>query len=139
MFASELITKRDMSRDQTWILESPLIYENETYRITVLPGFDFDFASIPWFFRRVLPKNGAKYDRASCLHDALYASKIFDKQYCDLIFYNAMLEDGVNALVASLMYEAVDTFGDSAYNESDDLIRYRNLVKVEVLNVRDCI
>jgi len=133
-FTTDLITKRVMTEDYAWILQEPLVYENSKYRITVYDGFDFDFASIPWFFRRVIPKNGMKYDRASCLHDALYASKILSKKECDRLFLEAMLLDGVNHVVASLMYDAVRIGGNSAYDEDEDLAKYRNLISVEVLN-----
>jgi len=134
MFKSGLVTKRIIEEDYCWILQEPLVYENSKYRITVYDGFDFDFASIPWFFRRVIPKNGMKYDRASCLHDALYASKILSKKECDRLFLEAMLFDGVNVMLASLMYDAVSIAGHSAYEDQEDLLKYRNLIKVEALN-----
>lgn len=133
-FKTELVTKRDMSKDFCWILDENLVYENEAYVITVCAGFDFDFASIPWFFRRVLPKNGRNYDRASCLHDALYASRVFTKDLCDAIFYEAMIADNVNDVLASIMFSAVSIAGNSAYYESEHISKYRNLVKVEVKN-----
>ena len=133
-FKTDLITKRIMGQDYIWILECPLIYENEKYRITVFDGFDFDFASIPTLLRGIIPKNGAKYDRASCLHDAMYASQIFRKEECDLIFLEAMLSDGTNSFLAKLMYEAVTIGGEKAYNDCYDIAKYRDLIKVEVLN-----
>lgn len=133
-FKSDLVTKRDMTKDFCWILTEPLVYENDTSIITVMGGFDFDYASIPYFFRGILPKNGMKYDRASCLHDALYSSKILLKDDCDAIFFKAMLDDGVNKIVANLMYDAVDVFGGSAYEDAEDLQKYRNLIKVELKN-----
>jgi len=134
MFTTDLVTKRVMTEDYAWILQEPLVYENSKYRITVYDGFDFDFASIPWFFRRVIPKNGMKYDRASCLHDALYASKILSKKECDRLFLEAMLFDGVNVMLASLMYDAVSIAGGSAYEDQEDLMKYRNLIKVDDIN-----
>jgi len=133
-FRSDLVTKRVMDEDYCWILQEQLVYENSKYRITVFAGFDFDFASIPWFFRRVIPKNGMKYDRASCLHDALYASKILDKKECDSLFLEAMLSDDVNDLLASIMYDAVSIAGGSAYRDEEDLAKYRDLISVEVLH-----
>jgi len=134
MFTTDLVTKRVMTEDYAWILQEPLVYSNSKYRITVYDGFDFDFASIPWFFRRVIPKNGMKYDRASCLHDALYASKILSKKECDRLFLEAMLFDGVNVMLASLMYDAVSIAGGSAYEDQEDLMKYRNLIKVDDIN-----
>ncbi|MCI4437556.1 MAG: DUF1353 domain-containing protein [Ignisphaera sp.] len=133
-FISNLVTERVMTEDYCWILQEPLIYENNKYRITVYDGFDFDFASIPYLFRGIIPKNGMKYDRASCLHDALYSSKILSKKECDNLFLEAMLIDGVNSVLASLMYEAVNIAGSSAYEDQEDLSKYRNLIKVEFIN-----
>ena len=40
-FKTALITERDMSKDYCWILKEDLVYENDTYIITVKAGFDF--------------------------------------------------------------------------------------------------
>ena len=133
-FKSDLITKRDITKDFCWILTEPLVYENDKYIITVMDGFDFDFASIPSFFRGILPKNGMKYDRASCLHDAMYASQIFRKEECDSIFMEAMLRDGVNKAVAKSMYQAVSLGGRSSYEDCEEIAKYINLINVEVKN-----
>lgn len=69
-FTTDLITKRDMTQNFSRILVEPLVYENQDYIITVYPNFDYDGASIPWLFRRVLPREGMSYDRAACCnHD----------------------------------------------------------------------
>lgn len=132
MFKTALTTTRDMKQNFCWILDEDLVYENDQYIITVCKGFDFDFASIPRLFRGILPKDGMKYDRASCLHDALYASKVFNKETCDLLFKEAMKSDGVSDFWINTMYLAVKYGGRKAYNESEDLQKYRNLIKVEV-------
>lgn len=132
MFKTDLITKRDITKDFCWILAAPLVYENNKHIITVMPEFDFDFASIPWFFRRVLPKNGVSYDRASCLHDALYAAQALPKTMCDDIFLEAMLLEGTNETLAEIMYGAVKVGGRDAYEDTEDLEKYQNLIKVVV-------
>ena len=129
-FKTDLITKRDMSKDFCWILQEPLVYENDKYIITVKAGFNFDFASIPWVFRRVLPKNGKSYDRAACVHDALYASQALPKAECDKIFLSAMLMDGTNETIADAMYMAVKVGGASAYEDTEELEKYKALVEV---------
>ena len=131
-FKTELITKRDMSKDFCWILQEPLVYENEHYIITVKAGFDFDFASIPWLLRRVLPKNGKSYDRAACLHDALYASQALPKTQSDGVFLEAMLVDKTNETLADAMHLAVKVCGASAYNDTEELEKYKQLVEVVV-------
>ena len=129
-FKTDLVTKRDMSKDFSWILQEPLIYENEKYIITVKAGFDFDFASIPWLLRRVLPKNGKSYDRAAAIHDGLYASQALPKAVCDAVFLEAMLVDKTNETIADAMHLAVKVCGHSAYNDTEELEKYKSLVEV---------
>lgn len=134
-FKTDLVTKRDMSENFARILVEPLVYENEQFIITVYPNFDYDGASIPWLFRRVLPREGMSYERAACLHDALYASRVFSKEISDKLFLEAMLSDGTGAAVANSMYKAVDWFGMDAYlDEPEEMPYYRSLVRVEVKN-----
>ena len=132
MFKSELIVKRDVSNDNAWIVQEPLVWEDDKYEIKVLRGFDFDFASIPKIITNILPKNGQEYDRAACLHDALYASQWLPKAECDRLFYEAMIADGVNKAKAWSMYTAVRLFGHSAYKDGDEeeTARYRALTVV---------
>ena len=130
LFKTELITKRDMREDFAWILQEPLIYENEYYIVTVKAGFDFDFASIPWILRRVLPKNGKSYDRAAAIHDALYAAQALPKVTCDAIFLEAMLVDKTSEAIADAMWFAVKVGGHSAYNDTEELEKYKTLIEV---------
>lgn len=129
MFKSELIVKRDVSNDNAWIVQEPLVWEDDKYEIKVLRGFDFDFASIPKIITNILPKNGQEYDRAACLHDALYASRWLPKAECDRLFYDAMIEDGVSKVRAWSMYQAVKWFGHSAYKDGDEAetVKYKML------------
>ena len=131
-FKTELITKRNIAQDFSWILHEPLIWEDSKYEIRVLEGFDFDYASIPTIITNLLPKNGQEYDRAACLHDALYASQWLPKAECDKLFYDAMLSDGVNKVKAWSMYQAVKWFGHSAYKDGgeEETLKYRRLVRV---------
>ena len=132
-FKTDLIVKRDVKKDNCWIVQEPLIWEDEKYEIRVLKGFDFDFASIPKFLHSLLPKDGQEYDRAASLHDALYASNWLPKDECDRLFYEAMLLDGVPKYRAKSMYLAVKWFGGSAYEANRDEIRtYKRFVIVGV-------
>ena len=131
-FKSKLITERNIEQDFSWILHEPLIWEDSKYDIKVLEGFDFDYASIPKLLTNLLPKNGQEYDRAACLHDALYASRWLPKAECDRLFYDAMIADGVSKAKAWSMYQAVKWFGHSAYKEgnAEETIKYRMLTIV---------
>ena len=130
MTISPVVTTRDITEDYCWILTEQARYEDDKYIITVEAGFNFDFASIPVIFRRVLPKDGKAYDRGSLFHDALYASQGLPKEECDNVFLGIMLFDGTNKCLAKGMYKAVDIGGHKAYNDTEDLEHYKKLVKV---------
>ena len=130
MTISPVVTTRDMSKDYCWISTEPARYEDDKYIITVEAGFDFDYASTPWWIRWLLPKSGQKYDRGSFFHDALYASQGLPKEECDNVFLGIMLFDGTNRYVAKAMYLAVKWFGRGVYEDTEDLEHYKKLVKV---------
>lgn len=116
MFQSELVVKRDISKTNAWELIEPLVWDSNDYKVTVPKGFVFDFASVPWLFQSIFPKSGRLYDRASCLHDYIYVTKLFDRKTCDKLFYLAMLSDGVAKWRAWLMYQATRLGGWWVYH-----------------------
>ena len=130
MTISPVVTTRDMTRDNCWISTQRARYEDDKYIIPVEAGFDFDFASIPWWATWLLPKDGQKYDRASFFHDALYASQALPKDESDNVFLAIMLFDNTNKYLAKDMYLAVKYGGHQAYNDTEDLEHYKKLVKV---------
>ena len=64
------------------------------------------------------------------MHDGLYAAQALPKDECDELFKEANLSDGVNSALAETMYLAVKYGGDSAYEDAEDLERYKTLVEV---------
>ncbi len=106
---------RGIGKD-TWVMSAPLRYYSETFsRELVVPnGFPTDFASIPTFFHRLLPKNGI-YDAAAVLHDWLYATGEYYKDTADNIFLEAMVALNVESWRRNAMYQAVDKFGGTAW------------------------
>ena len=133
MFKTPLDTR--LIGAQSFELLAPLVYENRLFIITVYPGFDYDGASIPKAFWSVIgPPMGELYSRAACLHDAMYAAKIFDRKTCDKLFHEAMLSDGVDSATAKQMYLAVRGFGASAYDYSPEVAKYRQFINVELKN-----
>jgi hypothetical protein len=117
---------------QSFDLINYLVYENDTFTITIYPSFDYDGASIPRALWSVIGcPMGELYSRAACLHDALYASRIFDRKTCDKLFHEAMLSDGVSRSLAKQMYLAVRAFGDSAFQDGE-VSKYRELIQVEI-------
>ena len=104
-----------------WKLVAPLSYIRSEGNITVPDGFTTDLASIPRIIRPLIPIHG-KHTRGAVLHDYLYEiQKINDewitRKQADDIFYDAMLELGVNRFKARIMWSAVRSFGWIHFNK----------------------
>ena len=129
MFKNKLNIQVDGS--QIFILDEDLIWEGETRKIVVKKGFDFDGASIPRSLWSIIgsPMTGG-YQRAACLHDALYASEALNRAECDKLFLDAMKSDGVSYVKRNAMYWAVRSAGWMTWNAHDreEVIRYRMIV-----------
>lgn len=119
MFLSDLVVSPMVGTRNTFRLKEDLIYKLSNGIVMVIPkGFVYDGASIPSILTNILPRFGYKYDRASCLHDWLYAAintHNYNRKECDEVFYEAMLSDKVNKNLAKLMYLAVRVFGSKYY------------------------
>lgn len=118
---------------QAYEVDSTLVYERENQIIQVNKGFDFDGASVPQMLwgLGLSPMTGG-YQRAACLHDALYASEYFDRKICDSIFLEAMESDGVPYAKRTAMFYAVRMFGSLVWKEHkrDEVINYRKFITV---------
>jgi hypothetical protein len=123
-FIGKFLLERGIGKD-SWQLYRPLVYRSSFLRrdILVPKGFTTDFASIPRFFHRLLPKNG-EYDAAAVVHDWLYAKapEVFPgadestmKMIADLVFLEAMKAIGVPWWKRTVMYEAVNWGGFMAW------------------------
>ncbi|BCX79291.1 DUF1353 domain-containing protein [Campylobacter sp. 19-13652] len=134
MFKTDLDIRRIIGVNNCWQTLSPLVFEyyqdkkKKVYTspsvpnlkaciITVKKGFIFDFASVPKALTNLFPKSGARYDRASCLHDWLYATKMTSRAEADEIFLKAMISDKVGKIRAYSMYYAVRAFGFIAWGD----------------------
>lgn len=138
MFKTDLVVRRIIGVRNAWQLEKSLIWEEKVAERTSTTHFDnaqqplgnpsekvaersrsievpknfiFDFASVPKLFWQLFPKQGMRYDRASCLHDWLYVTEYFTRKECDKLFYKAMLSDNVAKWKAKTMYLAVRVGG----------------------------
>ena len=129
MFMNNL--KVEKTGDQVYVLLEDLVYEGTKFIITVKKGFDFDAISIPKVFWTLVdsPFTGRAV-RGATVHDALYASQILPKSECDKVFLEAMTEDGVNYVKRNAMYMAVKFGGSSAYNDTEELEKYKGLIEV---------
>ena len=128
-FKTELCLK--VIGDQAFEVLEPLVYDNGLVIIQVNPKFDFDGASIPKALWSVIgsPMTGG-YQRAGCLHDALYASEYFPREVCDKLFLEAMKSDGVSYIKRTAMYNAVRLFGWMVWKEhkKEEVDEYKKFV-----------
>lgn len=99
-------------------LLSDLIYEHERYgRIVAVKGFITDFASVPVFFSRLVPRVGILRD-AAVIHDWIYRggeNKRFSRKQADQIFLDAMKDLGVPWWRRKLAYWGVRVGGGAAW------------------------
>lgn len=102
-----------------WITARPFRYyvgaENSEDYIDVPAGFKTDFASVPRPFWSILPPDG-DYTQAAVLHDFLYRSKQRTREQSDEVFLEAMQVLGVDEWKAQIMFLAVRTFGQIAWD-----------------------
>jgi len=118
---------------QLFSLNQQLIYENDKYIFIIHKGFTFDGASIPRPLWSVYGcPFGGLYTLASCLHDALYSTHLFNKSASDRLFYEAMIASAVDRKIAIQMYLGVRTFGSDAYNNKQELAYNREYVEIKI-------
>lgn len=93
--------------------------ENSSDYIDVPDGFETDFASVPWGFRNLFPKDGP-WTQAAVLHDWLYNTRGVNgrtRKECDGIFLEAMKVLNVAWIKRETMYRAVRSFGWIYWNK----------------------
>lgn len=102
------------------ILEIDLVYYDNRSRETfvIAPGFVCNGASIPRFLWSVL---GHPFQyvarRPAILHDWLYRNKVVKRKVADQMFYDALIEEGMEADKAQLFYAGVRIGGSDAYKK----------------------
>ena len=89
-------------------------------KVVVPKWFVTDFASIPKIFWSIFKPDG-NYAYAAVVHDYLYWSQITSRSKADSIFREVMSNLFITDAQAALLYHAVDTFGQTAWNENKKL------------------
>ncbi len=99
-----------------WRVEAPLIYWSQVAGrlITVPPGFETDFASVPRL-PFVFMIHGNKAHRPATLHDFCYHTKLIPRELCDAVFREAIIAIGLTADEAEEFYLGVHLGGESHY------------------------
>lgn len=96
-------------------------------------GFEFDGLSKPEAMWSIMgcPFGGLDTIEGA-IHDALYATGLFDRRMSDLLFYEIMLFCGVEKSKARTMYYAVRAGGESHYADSSDMVKWREYVSITI-------
>lgn len=107
-------------RDPMYFLIAPISWEpnlaqaGKYQSVEVPTGFVTDFASIPDVLFSVLRADG-EYAYAAVVHDYLYWTQERPREEADEIFRLAMQDLQVGAVTITAIYQAVRTFGGSAW------------------------
>jgi len=110
---------------EDWEVLSPLMYYSNTRRkrYIVPAGTQTDLASVPRL-PLVFWLMGRRGDAAGILHDHLYGegmrlNQIESRGEADDVFYEALLDSGVNRGLAYMMFTAVRAAGWRFYKRGD--------------------
>ena len=93
-------------------------------KYTIKKRYRTDGASIPQAAWSIIgsPFTG-RYVIPALVHDMLYGTNLFTKKRSDEIFYDLMKQCGVGSVKAWTIYQAVNWFGGSSYNRTDEQIK----------------
>ena len=107
-FITDLVVTLVDDDKNLWKLASELIYiDNDNDYHTVPTGFVCDFASVPPFPLTQYLFKTADTHRPAVLHDYYCVERTIPQKEADHLFYEALLNEGVNKLKAKLMWSAV--------------------------------
>jgi len=111
--------------EPVYIVVKPIVWEpkeqsSKYQKVEVPEGFVTDLASIPRVFWSML-RPDAEYAYAAIVHDYLYWVQKYDRQLCDEIFRFSMEDLNVERPTVESIYNAVRSFGESAWKENKAL------------------
>jgi hypothetical protein len=100
--------------------------EHDNFGVIHVPKyFQYDGASIPWYFWKLIGSPfHPKFMRAAVFHDWLYHTHQKSIEEANIIFYKLLLEDKVSKRKATLMYWAVKYFGRAYWDNDAEDIKY---------------
>ena len=104
----EIYVSQQLGEKKDWRLRASLSYLSEELGLHVEApkGFETDFASIPWFFRRLLPRTGT-YNGAAVIHDFLCRCGQISRANADIMFREMMRDLNVKPWKIWVMYKGV--------------------------------
>lgn len=115
----EIIFSRGVLQEKGFFIKERIEYEDEKYKIIILPGFFSDGASISIGRYTVGCPFEKKYLAAALIHDALYATKYLSRKEADVVFHKALGDLNVENWRVNLMYGAVRVAGWVAWSKKD--------------------
>jgi len=111
--------------DPVYVLIAPIHWSSNSEPARFAPvtaprGFVTDFASVPRVFWSIFRPDG-NYAYAAAIHDYLYWQQDRPKKEADLIFRSVMDDLNITDSQKTILYEAVNKFGNSAWTEDANL------------------
>ncbi len=102
-----------------YIVSTPIVaILNNNKTITIPAGFKTDLASVPRAFWSIFPPDRATYMYPAILHDYLYETDLLkSRKQSDLVFYDALRNQGASKKSAYTMYIVVRLFGFFHYKK----------------------
>jgi hypothetical protein len=106
--------------DPMYVLLAPIHWSSNSKLPDFLPvtaprGFVTDFASVPRVFWSIFRPDG-NYAYAAAIHDYLYWQQDRPKKEADLIFRSVMDDLNITDIQKTILFEAVNKFGNSAWS-----------------------
>ncbi len=127
-FTEPLIVEVIQKERRPFRVVRPFVYAagapDSGHLLIVPPGFETDFASVPFGFRWLVPIVG-RHGKAAVLHDWLYASKLMPRRMADDLFLEAMTVLGVRPWRRYLAYWSVRLFGRRAWCKAEPVRKSR--------------
>lgn len=112
---------RDVTPEADWKLLAPLkaavlCDDGHVESVTVPEGFVTNFCSVPKA-PVVFELYGDIAFKAGALHDYLYSTGDYPREWCDKVLREAIIACGYGQATADPMYAAVRKFGESHYHQ----------------------
>ena len=97
------------SKSKDYMVEHEISYiTNSNYKLTILPGFKTDGASVPRLFRWYISPFNGPWAPAACLHDLMYRINYMQsRSYCDYLFKEALITSNIRLSMVYTIWLAV--------------------------------
>lgn len=112
----------EATRPNHWRLDRDLVWRDGRRKFVVPKDFETDLASVPWFLRWLLNRNGKEREPA-VLHDYLYRTRKLPRDEADALFRDALKANGVGPVWRAMYWSGVRGFGWWRYYGVRDRIR----------------